>query len=79
MNPECYSIRDDIACQVDNTNTDLDKIFYNLDCRIIRDLCASRGLIGINANWCRNMTVTPPFDVPISEVIERALSAEEFY
>lgn len=57
-----------------------DEIFYRDGCVDIDTLCrgASMGeLIGVNASLCQN--VTSGLYIPISDVINRTLSSEEFF
>lgn len=78
--PECYSTVGDIECQYNNPGNASDRIFYRGDCRTIQEICQSqvgRQLVGVNMNYCfdnENLVM-----LPIGEVINRTLSAEEFF
>jgi hypothetical protein len=74
---DCYSTREDIACQIGNVGNSLDKIFFQGGCKTIETICAGKGFSGFNSNFCFNTTAN--VQVPINEVITRTLSAEEFY
>jgi hypothetical protein len=54
-----------------------DEIFYRGKCVNVQTICESYGLSGVNVNYCLNSTTL--LKIPMSEVITRTLSAEEFF
>lgn len=77
LSTDCFSIKEDIACQIGNIGDEFDRIFYQKECREIGVICAANGLQGLNANFCFNQTAGA--EVPITNVVTRTLAAEEFY
>lgn len=73
----CYSTVDDLECRQNNFGNASDEIFYRVGCVDVGTLCGTRGLAGVNANFCRN--VTAEVDVAIGDIFVRTLSSEEFF
>jgi hypothetical protein len=72
---DCYSLVADIECQLENNNNALDKLFYQDRCQTVTEICTPLGMNPVNASFCTNATAY----VPMSDIITRVLSSEEFF
>lgn len=80
LTADCFSTIADLECQYGNDNNHLDEIFYRDQCRTVQEICEgiqNRTLTGVNVNYCFDQVLN--VNVPISQVITRTLSAEEFF
>lgn len=74
---ECYSSLEDVTCKLNNSNAPTDLLYWNQTCVEVGSICAEKGLLGVNASYCRNSETQE--DIPIRDVIHRVLASEEYY
>ncbi|CRL02312.1 CLUMA_CG015093, isoform A [Clunio marinus] len=72
---DCFSIVEDIKCQEGNNNDAMDRIYYMRECRTVTEVCGIFNYSGVNVNSCSNLTNI----LPITDVVNRTLAAEEFF
>ncbi|KAG5680363.1 hypothetical protein PVAND_009872 [Polypedilum vanderplanki] len=71
----CYNLIADIECQSGNNNDAFDQLFFQDRCQTVTEICEPRNLIPLNASFCSNATHV----LPMSDIITRVLSSEEFF
>jgi hypothetical protein len=64
-----------LGCQERNAGNLNDRLFYNQTCRTISEVCGNFGLLGANVSFCTDGTRA----IPITDVVNRTLAAEEFF